>query len=102
MPKITREFWKFHHENPNVLRDLIGLAQQVRAAGQHQWGMKSLFEVLRWQIALKTQSGDGFKLNNNYTAFYARLIEKVDPRFVGFFIERRSEADNMFDYGEKP
>jgi hypothetical protein len=101
VPEITRNFWKFHYENPRVLDDLIKLAEQVRAAGQHRWGMKSLFEVLRWQVALKTQSGDGFKLNNNYTAYYSRLIEKTDPRFVGFFDERKSEADEMFDYGEQ-
>lgn len=100
MPKMTKAFWKFHDENPHVLRDLIKLAEQVRSTGHPHWGMKSLFEVLRWQVAVKTQSGDGFRLNNNFTAYYSRLIEKVDPRFVGFFVEKQSEADFMFDYGK--
>jgi hypothetical protein len=100
MPKLIRDFWRFHRDNPQVLRDLIRMAEQLRAAGQRHWGMKSLFEVMRWQVALKTQSSDGFRLNNNYTAMYSRLIEKTDPRFVSFFVERQSVADEMFDWPE--
>ena len=35
---------------------------------------------------------DGFKLNNNFTSRYARLIEREHPELRGFFRKRRLRA----------
>jgi hypothetical protein len=99
-PKIVRDFWKFHRENPEVLQQLLNLTERLYRTGRSHWGMKNLFEVLRWEAALQTKSDDDWKLNNNYTAGYARLIERRDLRFAGFFNERDSVFDDMFSCPE--
>ena len=50
--------------------------------------MKMLFEVVRWNRLLRT--GDrGFKLNNNFTAYYARLLMEREPELRGMFETRK-------------
>ena len=88
---IHQQFLEFHRQNPEVYDELRRLALQLRQAGRKRYGLKGLFEVLRWQRALST-SGDAFKLNNNYTAYYARLLMAHEPALVGFF-ETREQAD---------
>lgn len=41
---------------------------------------------------LQTQ-GDEYRLNNVYTAFYARLLMDNEPELQGFFETRKAIAD---------
>lgn len=81
---IDSAFIDFHRANPHVYDALVRLAKQAAAAGRTKVGMKMLFEVLRWEQFLVTSDPD-FKLNNNYTARYARLIMEQEPELAGIF-----------------
>lgn len=85
-------FQQFHRDNPHVYTNLVNLTREGIAQGRERIGMKMLFEVLRWNTPLNT-SGEDFKLNNNYTAFYARMIEARNPDCRGIFGMRRALAD---------
>ena len=50
-----------------------------------------LFEVLRWDHLMRTNAQD-FKLNNNYTAYYARLIMETETDLRGIFQTRELRA----------
>jgi hypothetical protein len=90
--KIARNFAQFHRQNPHVYEGLRRLALKIRQAGHHHYGIKALFEVLRYEFALTTVSADGLKLNNNYTALYARLLMEKEPELDGFFYLRERIA----------
>jgi len=83
--KIAHNFAQFHRQNPHVYEGLRRLALKLRHTGHHYYGIKALFEVLRYEYALTTVSADGLKLNNNYTALYARLLMDKEPELNGFF-----------------
>lgn len=91
----TQKFWQFHRANPDVYVQLVRLARQMRARGRAQYGIGSLFEVLRWHRALETE-GDPFKLNNNWRSRYARLIAAQEPDLSDFF-ETRQLRSGAFD-----
>lgn len=95
---IDERFLDFHRQNPHVYRGLRKLALQMKRAGHTRWSTKAAFEVLRWQWALATQSADGFKLSNDYTAPYARLLMQQEPELDGFFVtkERTSAGAGEF------
>jgi hypothetical protein len=82
--------WVFHRNNPNVLLELRRLALELLDAGHRHHSIKGLFEVLRYNRKVKT-TGKPYKLNNNHTAFYARLLMENEPRLVGFFHTRESK-----------
>ena len=88
---ISERFRSFHELNPHVYESLVGMAMRLRRNGRLKWGLKGLFEVLRWSQAIATQ-GDEYRLNNNYTALYARLIMEQEPALEGFFDVRERRA----------
>jgi hypothetical protein len=89
---LVQKFWAFHEENPHVYDNLKRKAIRLKRRGFEHWGIGGLFEVLRWQQAMKTTERD-FKLNNNHRAFYARLLMLREAYLEGFFEVRSSVAD---------
>jgi hypothetical protein len=95
-PSILERFDKFHTENPQVYRSLVQLARDMRSnRADRKIGMKMLFEVLRWNHFLNTNSDDDFKLCNDFTAPYARLIMAREVDLAGAFNLRPSEVDQQ-------
>jgi hypothetical protein len=75
----------FPQNNPHVYRNLRALALGMkRQRGKKRVGIKMLYEVLRYQYDIQT-TGQEFKLNNNYTAYYARLLMAQEPELAGLF-----------------
>lgn len=81
----------FHKHNPHVYRALVDLARQRKNRGRKHWSMKAAFEVLRDLDSFQTDprsETSKYKLNNIFTAFYARLIMQNEPDLAGFFSTR--------------
>jgi hypothetical protein len=92
-------FEEFHADNPRVYEVLVSLARQwVVRTGRGKLGIGALYERARWEIALATGDPD-FKLNNNYRAYYARLIMAREWDLRGLFDLRASEADHWISTG---
>lgn len=85
---IQAGFEKFHKENPDVYKKLVDLAFLAKANGHQHLGIKTLFERLRWYYTVETKGNEPFKLNNNWTAYYARMIMQREPSLTGFFRTR--------------
>lgn len=85
---ILRRFLAFHHNNPRVFDLLLRFAREIQHTNRRRFGMKALFERVRWELALTTTEDTGLKLNNNYTAYYARLLALFDPSLADFFTTR--------------
>lgn len=75
---IDVAFYQFHQHNPKVYELLVKFARQAKAAGRKKFGMKMLFERVRWFEFVETKDSTGFRLNNNYTSRYARLMDKQE------------------------
>lgn len=91
---ITSRFKRFHRANPEVYFSLVKLARDMRHRNSgRKIGMKMLFEVLRWNHFLNTASDEEFKLSNDFTAPFARLIMLKEQDLQGAFNLRPSEVD---------
>ena len=84
---IQDAFEEFRRLNPHVYRELVRAARRAKSLGRKKIGIKMLFEVMRWNYFIQTE-GDEFKLNNNFTSRYARLIEDENPDLEGIFETR--------------
>jgi hypothetical protein len=91
-PPSQAAFVRYHAENPQVYAALVRFALEAKRSGRRRLGMKAVFERLRWWSVIET-AGDEFVLNNNYTAWYARLVMAQEPELAGFFETRASRAD---------
>jgi len=94
-------FVAFHEANPHVYENLRRLALEIQRQRPHaKIGMKHLFEVLRWEYRTKTDRPEGeFRLNNNFTASYARALMLGEPKLKGAFETRIQRAAGGFRTG---
>jgi len=88
---IEKRFFKFHDENPHVYKEFERRALLLINKGRRHFGAKAIFEAMRFDWAATT-TDEEFKLNNNYTAYYARMFEDKHPDYVGFF-EMRTQKE---------
>jgi len=84
---IQQKFSRFHQRNPHVYDMIVTISKRMQQSGVNKFGMKGIFEYLRWQYAMQTQ-GDRYKLNNVFTAMYARMIMEREHGLRGFFETR--------------
>jgi hypothetical protein len=94
-------FRQFHAENPHIYEALERMAFKLRNKGMERWGIKALWEVLRYELAIATNSPvTTFRLNNNMTAYYARLLMERNPEdLAGFFETRERHGAKGLDAG---
>lgn len=94
---LADNFARFNAENPHVYETLVMLAQdwRLRHPGA-KCGIGMLFEVARWQLGVRGD-GEPVALNNNYRAFYARLMMDNEPGLDGMFEIRRQRNDDVLD-----
>jgi hypothetical protein len=87
------KFIRFHQDNPHIYTKIRRACKDLWKAGVHKASIKLIFEHLRWNHLIE-QGKDDFPINNNYHAYYARVIMAANPRFVGFFDVRvQQEGD---------
>lgn len=80
---IAQRFEAFHQANPHVAKALEALAAQWLKRHDRA-SMKALFERLRWESGLQTH-GEAYRLNNDFTAHYARLLIERRPQWRDAF-----------------
>jgi hypothetical protein len=86
---IVEAFEEFHEKNPHIYANLKLLANQAYNAGRRRIGMKFLFERLRWEYMMGVEDPVNiFRLNNSFTALYARKLIKNNKKFKELFWTR--------------
>lgn len=80
------DFLDFHTKNPQVFLLFEKFAMQLIQAGHDKLGAKMIMERIRWEISTGgAKDKDGFKINNNYTAYYSREFIKKHPQYRDCF-----------------
>lgn len=88
---IQERFEAFDAANPWVASALIALAESAKAHGETRVGIKALIERLRWSHSRAT-TGDSWRLNNDYSSRYSRLIAERRPDLAPLFATRKLRA----------
>lgn len=92
--ELSERFEGFHRDNPDFYRELVRLARRFRARTGRACGIQRLIEIVRFDLDMQSVSHDDFKINNDFAAYYARLIMHSEPDMRGFFqLRRADEAD---------
>ncbi len=89
---IVERWAAFHADNPQVYDELERLAMDLYQAGHRRIGVKMVWETMRYNFALKTLGDDGFKLNNDFHALYARELIARHSLFKGVIETRERKA----------
>jgi hypothetical protein len=84
------KMWEFHKLNPHVYERFEELTLLLINRGYKQLSSKGMFEFMRIDYMIKT-SGSSFKLDNNFTPYYARFFEYNNPNHKGIFIQKQTK-----------
>ena len=88
-----RDFEAFHAENPDIWRLFLRFTWEAKQAGRERFSAYTVAERIRWYTSVETRDPTGFKINNNWIPFYARLFHERYPAHAGFFELREAVAD---------
>ncbi len=87
--KLDRDFKVYHQENPRVFELLRFYCAEVYRNGHRHYSIDAIMHRVRWHIDIETKDSDGYKMNNNYTSRYARLLMSTFEQLEGFFRIRK-------------
>jgi len=86
-------FEAFDEANPKIWELFKKYAHALLRRGITHWSADNILHKIRFETAVKGK-GDTFKINNNFSAFYARKFLNMYPACKGFFELRKSKLDN--------
>lgn len=90
----TSKFLEYHETNPQIWKAFSRKTFQTIDRGFRQFGAKAILEIIRWETGVAADGADGFKVNNTYAPYYARLFAVRYPEHKDFFRMRESAADD--------
>lgn len=81
---------KFHNKHPQIWELFCQFTFELINKGFKNYSAQhGIFARIRWHIDTATSNrGKAFKINNNYSAFYARWFMEKFPEHKGFFRKR--------------
>lgn len=85
MQTLEDKFIQFDNDNPKVYEMFVGFAIELIDKGYKNLSTSLITERIRWEVKINTVSNDGFKINNNHRAFYARKFMQDFPEYDGYF-----------------
>jgi hypothetical protein len=95
MNLLEQDFVEFHAKNPHVYKLFDQFTKALISRGYAHQSADVVLHRIRWETLIET-TDDTFKINNNYSAYYARLWMRDNPTYKGFFRTRvllNGEAD---------
>jgi hypothetical protein len=85
----AQKFQRYNALNPQVYEALKKVALDLLDRGHERISINMCFEVVRWQMFMRTNDEEGFKMNNTYRSRFARLLAEKEPRLANAFETRR-------------
>lgn len=98
---LDEQFREFHSKHPDVYELFSKFAKEAKENGACTYGAKSIMERIRWHYATSSQNSETFKINNNYTSRYARMLADEQEDFNGFFETRSLISKEKYNLKEK-
>jgi len=87
--RLEAAFEQFDRENPHIYEAFARFTREAVRAGCRKIGAKLIWERIRWHTAVETRRARGeYRLNNNWTAYYARKFMRDHPEHQGLFDTR--------------
>ena len=107
--QLGEAFRRFHEQNPTVWVLFQRFALEAIATGLDHYGADAINQRIRWHMEIETRGTESLKMNNSFTAYYARLFHLAHPSHDGFFRNRRlrsgdstAHTDDRHEFIDEP
>lgn len=89
------EWWEWIKKNPEVFQMFENIALEMIEKGAKHGSSDDILHEIRKKIKTLNKDTSGYKINNNYSAYFSRYFTKLYPEHSSFFEMRRSKADSI-------
>ncbi len=89
---FTKKFAGWLPDNFHVYDAFVLEAHKLIERGFDHYSARTILHYLRHRSALIQHSNDGWKLNNDYSPYMARLFDLMHPHLAGLFEYRETPA----------
>lgn len=79
--------------NPEMWHLFERFAWVMIRRGFSHYSARAVLHRVRWETATPLEDASQYKINNNWSPYYARKFHRVYPKYDGFFRNRTSRAD---------
>jgi hypothetical protein len=86
--QVLEAFVAFHRRNPSVWILFDRFALEAASGGRLRYSADAILHRIRWHVDIETNDPDGLKINDHFSAYYARLWQRAHPERAGFFRNR--------------
>lgn len=90
------KFATFDAQYPEVWALFQMFTLGLISSGRKHHSSDAVLHRVRWETAAGNKGTD-FKINNNWSPYYARKFHATFPHHVGFFRTRTSKFDDLMD-----
>jgi hypothetical protein len=84
-------FAEYDRANPRIWTLFVGFTFEKIEAGHEHFSADAVLHRIRWESPV--HGGDEFKVNNNFSSWYARKFAHAYPAHASFFRQRAAKAD---------
>ncbi len=92
---LGNRFDAVHRANPHIYALFEAMALRLIQRGWKRYSSDAILHAVRWETMHHLADGTLFKINNDWSAFYARKFIQAHPVHGGFFELRVSQADQV-------
>lgn len=93
VPTPAEVFAEYHEANKHVYVALRQVALDLVDRGHTHISINMCFEVVRYQMFMRTTDPEGYKMNNTHRSRYSRMLMENEPRLAGVFETRVLTTD---------
>ena len=90
--RLWKQFVQFDEAHPDIWRHFEAITFELIGRGIKHYSADSILHVIRFHRATSTQK-EAFRINNNFSACYARKWASCHPKRAHFFARRKSKVD---------
>lgn len=102
MDDLKHKWWKWHRANLEVYEAFEIIAFDLIKQGHKRYSSDAILHIVRFNLNRTKGPNDQYKINNNYSAYYARLFMHYHPRYNDFFETRQTNESNTTDLPINP
>ena len=84
----------------DIWREFERLALRVWETGRRKYSAQTIMHVIRWNSDIE-RGQEEFDINNNYIAYYSRMLMYQYPEAVGFFEIRSFKEKNNGNFNRE-
>jgi|GEM_PF-5348459 len=85
----AERFAEFDRRNPQVYTLILQLVDGLLDIGVQRFGLRMVWERLRWMHVFVTKGEDKWKMNDHYVPYYARKLLADRPQLEGVMETRK-------------